>query len=73
MSVMFVNVSLTFKTSQARNYRRMFAESDVSTSARVRFYENKVQQITDKIATLEQPLMRTPVSRNGIPSTPRTP
>jgi hypothetical protein len=51
----------------------MFAESDDPTSARARFYKNEVQQITDEIAALEHPLMRTPVSRNGTSRNPRTP
>jgi hypothetical protein len=39
---------------QARNYGTMFAESDDNpTSARARFYKNKVQRITDEIATLD--------------------
>ena len=58
---------------QARNYRRMYAESDDPNSARARFYQDEVEQITHEIASLEEPLIATPISRNGTPRTPRTP
>ena len=58
---------------QARNYRRMFAESDDPNSARARFYQDEVQQITEEIASLEEPLIATPTSQNTTPRTPRTP
>ena len=58
---------------QARNYRRMYAESDDPNSARARFYQEEVEQITHEIASLEEPLIATPISRNGTPRTPRTP
>ncbi len=58
---------------QARNFRRMYAESDDLNSARAQFYQNEVQQIAEEIASLGQPLISTPISRNGTPRTPRTP
>ena len=58
---------------QARTFRRMYAESDDLHSARAQFYQNEVQQIAEEIAALEQPMITTPVSRNGTPRTPRTP
>lgn len=58
---------------QARNYRRMYAESDDPNSARARFYQDEVEQIMHEIASLEEPLIATPISRNGTPRTPRTP
>jgi hypothetical protein len=58
---------------QARNYRRMFAESDDPNSARARFYQDEVEQIAQEIASLQEPLITTPISRNATPRTPRTP
>ena len=58
---------------QARYYRRMYAKSDDPNSARARFYQDEVQQIAHEIALLEEPLIATPISRNGTPRTPRTP
>jgi hypothetical protein len=58
---------------QARNYRRMYAESDDPNSARARFYQDEVEQITHEIASLEEPILRTPISQNRTPRTPMTP
>ena len=58
---------------QARNFRRLHAESDDANSARAQFYADEVKQITDKIASLEQPLIATPLSQNRTPRTPRSP
>ena len=58
---------------QARTLRRMYAESDDLNSARAQYYQNEVQQIAEEIAALEQPMIRTPISQNGTPSTPRSP
>ncbi|KAI2505085.1 hypothetical protein MHU86_9361 [Fragilaria crotonensis] len=58
---------------EARRYRRMYAESDDPNSARARFYLEEAQQIAREIESLEEPLIATPISRNGTPRTPRTP
>jgi hypothetical protein len=58
---------------QARNFRRMFAESDDPNSARARFYQDEVEQIAYEIASLQESLIATPISRNATPRTPRTP
>jgi phage host-nuclease inhibitor protein Gam len=58
---------------QARNYRRMNAKSDDPNSAWAKFYQDEVEQIAHEIASLEEPLIATPTSRNGTPRTPRTP
>jgi len=58
---------------QARNFQRMFAESDDPNSARARFYQDEVEQIAYEIASLQESLIATPISRNATPRTPRTP
>jgi hypothetical protein len=58
---------------QARNFRRLHAESDDPNGARARFYEDEVKQIAEEIASLEQPLTTTPISQNRTPRTPRSP
>ena len=56
---------------QARNHRRMYAESDDLSSAQAQFYQDEVQQIADEIAFLDQPLTSTLIRQNGTPRTPR--
>jgi hypothetical protein len=56
---------------QARNYRRIYAESDDPNIAWARFYQDKVEQIAHKIASFEEPFIATPISQNGTPRTPR--
>jgi hypothetical protein len=58
---------------QSRSYRRMLAECDDPNSARARFYQDKVEQSAHEIASLQEPLIATPISRNATPRTPRTP
>ncbi len=58
---------------QARNYRQMYDKSDDPNSAWARFYQDEVEQIAHEIASLEGPLIATPISRNGTPRTLRTP
>jgi phage host-nuclease inhibitor protein Gam len=58
---------------QARNYRRMYAESDDHSSARARFYQDEAQELATEIASLEEQLItRTPVHHNTTPRTPMT-
>jgi hypothetical protein len=62
---------ITDLQDQARNFKRMYADSDDLNSAQAQFHRDEVQQIAEEIASLDQPLTSTPISRNGTPRTPR--
>jgi hypothetical protein len=53
---------------QARDYRRMYAETDDPNSSRARFYQDELQRITFEITTIQQEV-RTPTRQNTTPRT----
>jgi hypothetical protein len=58
---------------QARNYRRMYAESEDPTSSLARFYQEEEQVMRSQVASLQEQLIATPVRQNTTPRTPRSP
>ena len=55
---------------QAREYRKMYAETDDANSRRAQFYHAEEQRITSEIAALSESLVATP-TRGNITPTPR--